>query len=139
MSTDPERGSVIPPPGSLEACSRRARLTTLWFILGGGALAFLVSPMPGAASAVLIFLEAWMLYLIARIYGLAVPSGWVIAAMGVLLALSLVLKLLVMEILTTFAPLWGWLIKPLIAMLVIWLLSESTIQLYRKWQQDDLT
>lgn len=128
---------VIPPPPDRSALYRQARKRMLVYVLIGSLFALLVSPIPGGSSAVLIFLEALMLYNLARLFKVHFDNIALLLGMGGLVVVSLLSKLLVIELLTLL-PLLGWAIKPVVAALVMWALGEGGIALFDRyggWQK----
>ena len=112
-----------------------ARQLILWCALGGAGIALLVSPIPGASWPFLMGLEIFMFLRIAvSYYGYKITSSTVILLVIGLLVISTILTLVVGELIGTLA--WmigmGWLIKSVVAGLVVWGLGEGAIYVLDK-------
>jgi uncharacterized protein (DUF697 family) len=107
-----------------------ARKLVIWCALGGAGIALLCSPLPGVSWPFLMALEIFMFVRIAvTYYGYKITSSTVALLVIGLLVVSTILTLIVGELLGTLA--WmiglGWLIKTVVAALVIWGLGEGAI------------
>lgn len=112
-----------------------ARQLILWCSLGGAGIALLVSPIPGASWPFLMGLEIFMFLRIAvSYYGYKISSSTVILLVIGLLVISTILTLIIGELIGTLA--WmigmGWLIKMVVAGLVVWGLGEGAIYVLDK-------
>ncbi len=124
-----------PPQPSIQALHKHARALIWRFALGGGLFALFVSPIPGASSAFLVFLEAWMLYRLSKLYRFEVSGALMVMSVLGLLALSFGLKVVVGDIIGLI-PILGWMVKALVAGGVIWGLGEAAIMLFDKQRFD---
>lgn len=94
----------------------------------GSVIALMLSPIPGASAPFLMGLEIYMLLKIAKdYYGLKTSSQTVVLLIVGLLVISTVLTLLVSEVIAIIFLVVGWLIKMVVAGLVIWGLGEAAI------------
>ena len=109
----------------------KARRMLPTFTLIGAGIALLLSPIPGASSPPLVFLEVVMLYRMAHAYLLKITSSAILWTVIALLGMSFLIKLVVVELIT-FVPVFGWMVKPLTAGMVIWILGELAIKFYEK-------
>jgi len=111
-----------------EALHKQAWKIIIWCIVAGALFALIVSPIPCAAWPVLLFLEAYMFYAIAKLYGYKLTSGLLWTMLAGLLAISFVLSLAIGEVVSLLTGyLAVWIIKPLVAALIIWGLGASAI------------
>ena len=72
-----------------------------------------------------------MLYRMAHAYLLKITSSAILWTVIALLGMSFLIKLVVVELIT-FVPVFGWMVKPLTAGMVIWILGELAIKFYEK-------
>ena len=130
-----------PPQMSMEEFKqnvhKRARDMAIWYAVGGAAFALLVSPIPGASSAVLVFLEAMMIYNISKLYHFPINPRIVVGGVVLLLSLSFGIKMVV-ELIIGWVPLLGWLVKTMVAGGVIYGLSEASLMLFDKYRFNQL-
>jgi hypothetical protein len=133
-SEEPEivTGQVnMPPPSPSQSDVLRQRRRAfaekqVWtYIWLGSAIAILLGAIPGVSPVVLIGLEIWMTYKIAKIYGVNLHGSMIILTGVGLLAMSIALKTGVEFVLTVFYFLCF--LKPLVAGIVIWILGQAAI------------
>ena len=112
---------------------KKSHQVILWCVIAGAIFALIVSPIPCAAWPVLLILEAYMFYVIAKSYGFTLTNGVVVAMFAGLLGISFVLSLLVGEAVTFLSAFVAApIVKPIVAALVIWGLGESAIAILDK-------
>ncbi|MEW6712957.1 MAG: Hsp70 family protein, partial [Candidatus Riflebacteria bacterium] len=115
-----------PKPDDLRQRRRAYAEKQVWtYIWWGTAIAALLGAIPGVAPVVLIGLEIWMAYRIAKIYGVNLHGSMIILTGVGLLVMSIALKAGVEFVLTVFYFLCF--LKPLVAGIVIWILGQIAI------------
>jgi uncharacterized protein (DUF697 family) len=115
-------------PRTREAIHKQAWKIIIWCIVAGALFALVVSPIPCAAWPILLLLEAYMLYAIARLYGYKLSSGLLWLMLAGLLGISFVLSIVVGEVVSLISAFVAApIVKPLVAGLVIWGLGAGAI------------
>lgn len=114
---------------NLADCRRQAQSTVTKYAAGGGALALVLSPIPGISQIPLTAGEAHLVTEIARIYGYSLGKEETLGVVAGLLAGSTLIKVGVMEA-ATFLPGVGWALKAGVAGAAIKALGETTIYFF---------
>jgi hypothetical protein len=124
----PEMTTPPPAEGTLPDYNKSRKLI-LWCALIGAAIALVLSPIPGISWPFLTALEIFMFIRLATNCGFKLSNGKILLLILALVAISAVLTLVFGFFLGSLAWLFGlgWLVKMVVAGLVVWGLGEAAI------------
>jgi hypothetical protein len=126
----PEMTTPPPAEGSLPE-HKKSRKLILWCALIGAVIALILSPIPGISWPFLAALEIFMFLRLVTYYGYKLSFGYVLLLILALVAISAFLTLVFGFVLGSLAWLigLGWLVKMVVAGLVVWGLGEAAIHI----------
>ncbi|MBN2004298.1 MAG: DUF697 domain-containing protein [Anaerolineae bacterium] len=116
---------------------KKARAMAKKWAVGGGALALLVSPIPGVSQPFLTAIEVKLILDIAKLYGFKLKFEDILGTLLLLFVLGSVIKWGVME-LATAIPIAGWAFKGGVAAAAIYGWGEAAIRYFETQRRKQL-